>query len=337
MRLRDWAILLIFALAAACAPQDGGRSILNVSYDATREFYAAFNEEFVRSWREASGETILVNMSHGGSGKQARAVRDGLEADVVTLAVGADIDLIARDTGLVSLQWREKLPSGAAPYYSTIVFVVRDGNPKGVQDWDDLLESGVQVIVPNPKTSGGARWGYLAAWAWAKGASGGDEAAAQRRLVELFSNVPLLETSARGAVTTFAQRGIGDVLVTWESEARLVVHEFRSQHLQIVHPSISIRAEPTVAQVVGHSDRHGVSDVAQAYLSALFLSTGQRLAVRYGLRPAFPELVDPVALADFPSVEMVTIDDATFNGWDSAQDRHFSEGGTFDQVIAARK
>lgn len=337
MRILVWVLAAATGLAAACSPQPSGRSILNVSYDATREYFEVFNREFEDAWFRETGERIVVNMSHGGSGKQARAVRDGLEADVITLALGADLDLVARDAGALSEDWREELPAGGAPFFSTIVFVVREGNPNSVRDWGDLTRPGVQVVTSNPKTSGGARWAYLAAWAWADAQSGGREAETIARLSALFRNVPVLDTGARGAVTTFAQRALGDVLVTWESEALLIREEFGEQKFEIVYPSVTIRAEPVAAVARGHAERHGVADIAEAYAVALFSETGQRLAGRFGFRPSFPELVAVNERQYFPPVEMVSVDDPVFGGWGEAQLRHFAEGGSFDRVIGDEK
>lgn len=333
MRVPVWVIAIATGLVSACTPQPSARSILNVSYDATREYFEAFNQDFEGEWLRETGERIVVNMSHGGSGKQARAVRDGLEADVTTLALGADLDLIARDGGVLSESWRDELPARGVPFFSTIVFVVRRDNPKSVLDWSDLIRPGVQVITSNPKTSGGSRWAYLAAWAWAESQSNGSEAQTIGRLSALFGNVPVLDSGARGAVTTFAQRSLGDVLVTWESEALLIRREFSNQAFEIVYPSVTIRAEPVAAIAHGHADRHGVTDIAEAYAGALFSETGQRLAAQFGFRPSFPDLVAREEQAQFPSVEMVSVDDPIFGGWDEAQRRHFVQGGSFDRVV----
>lgn len=337
MRILLWVIAAATSLAGACSPPSSGRSILNVSYDATREYFEAFNRDFEDEWLRETGERIVVNMSHGGSGKQARAVRDGLEADVTTLALGADLDLIARDAGVLSPDWRAELPARGVPFFSTIVFVVREGNPKALRDWSDLTQPGVQVVTSNPKTSGGARWAYLAAWAWADAESGGNVNETIERLSALFRNVPVLDAGARGAVTTFAQRAIGDALVTWESEALLIRQEFGDQGFEIVYPSVTIRAEPVAAVARGHADRHGVRDIAEAYASALFSETGQSLASKFGFRPSFPDLADVEDRPRFPPVKMVSVDDPLFGGWDEAQRRHFMEGGSFDRVLGDRR
>jgi len=283
--------LATFAAAlalACCTPGSSGPALLNVSYDPTAEFYEEFNADFIAHWKAETGETVTVNMSHGGSGKQARAVADGLEADVVTLALQGDIDLIAEATKIIPADWRSRLPSNSAPYTSTIVFLVRAGNPKSIRDWGDLARPGVQVVTPNPKTSGGARWNYLAAWAWASRNKRGDEEKAREFVAAVYRNAPLLDTGARGSTTTFAQRGIGDVLITWENEAYLALAEFEADGFEIIYPSLSIRAEPPVALVDGNADSHGVRALAEAYLEYLYSPTGQRMAARHYFRPARP-------------------------------------------------
>jgi len=306
-------------------------TILNVSYDPTREFYQEFNEAFAEHWQQQTGEEITIQQSHGGAGKQARAVIDGLEAHVVTLALAYDIDEIAARSGWLPKNWQSRLPHNSSPYTSTIVFLVRKGNPKGIQDWGDLVKEDVQVITPNPKTSGGARWNYLAAWAWALRQPGGDDQKAQAFVAKLYQHVPVLDTGARGSTTTFVQRGIGDVLLAWENEAFLALEELGPDQFEIVVPSLSILAEPPVTLVDHVADKHGTREVAQAYLEYLYSPTGQALAAKHFYRPVAPEHADPADLERFPEVELITIDDA-FGGWQEAQSRHFADGGVFDQI-----
>jgi sulfate/thiosulfate transport system substrate-binding protein len=306
-------------------------TLLNVSYDPTREFYQAFNEAFAEHWKQETGEDVTIQMSHGGAGKQARAVIDGLEADVVTLALAYDIDEIAARTGWLPKDWQSRLPNNSAPYTSTIVFLVRKGNPKGIHDWGDLIKQDVQVITPNPKTSGGARWNYLAAWGWALAQPGGDDAKAQEFVAELYRHVPVLDTGARGSTTTFVQLGIGDVLLAWENEAFLALEELGPDEFEIVVPSLSIRAEPPVTLVDHVVDEHGTREVAEAYLEYLYSPTGQALAAKHYYRPVTPEHADPADLERFPEVELITIDEV-FGGWQQAQSRHFADGGVFDQI-----
>lgn len=302
--------------------------LLNVSYDPTREFYAEINEVFAANWKAKTGESLKIKQSHGGSGKQARSVIDGLKADVVTLALSGDIDVIAEKANLLPRDWQAKLPHNSAPYTSTIVLVVRKGNPKGIKDWDDLIRDGVKVITPNPKTSGGARWNYLAAWAYASQKYGGDDAKTREFLASLYRNVPVLDTGARGSTTTFAQRGVGDVFISWENEAHLIEKEFPGQ-TQIVIPSISILAEPPVALVEKNAKKRGTEELAKAYLEFLYTSEAQNIAGKHFYRPR-----DKAALAKwakiFPRINLVTISD--FGGWSKAQATHFANGGTFDQI-----
>ncbi|GAB3372425.1 sulfate ABC transporter substrate-binding protein [Lysobacter rhizosphaerae] len=305
--------------------------LLNVSYDPTRELYSEVDRAFAAQWKQETGETINVRASHGGSGKQARAVIDGLEADVVTLALAADIDAIADKGKLLPANWQSRLPHNSAPYTSTIVFLVRKGNPKGIKDWNDLARPGVAVITPNPKTSGGARWNYLAAWAWAS-REYRDGGKVVDYLTRVFKNVPVLDTGARGATTTFVERGIGDVLVAWESEALLTVSQPDTRgKFEVVVPSISIRAEPPVAWVDKNVAKHGTRKQAEAYLRFLYSPEGQRLAARHFYRPAEPDKVDAAELARFPKLPQVTIDEA-FGGWKKAQAEHFADGGFFDRI-----
>jgi sulfate transport system substrate-binding protein len=339
-KLHTRSIIAIAGLLLALSPFAPGRALadtdlLNVSYDPTRELYKDYNEAFAAYWKEKTGETVTVRMSHGGSGKQARAVIDGLAADVVTLALAYDIDVIAERTGLIPADWQTRLPNNSAPYTSTIVFLVRKGNPKGVHDWDDLIKPGVKVVTPNPKTSGGARWNYLAAWGHALRTSNGDEAKARDFVTALYRNVPVLDTGARGATTTFVQRGIGDVLLAWENEAFLAIDELGSGKFEIVVPSESIRAEPPVAVVEGNAGKHGTLKAAQAYLEYLYSPVGQKLAAKHYYRPALPEHVAAEDLKRFADVKQFTVDEV-FGGWKNAQAAHFADGGVFDQIYQAK-
>jgi sulfate/thiosulfate transport system substrate-binding protein len=330
---------MLFTAALAASAQFTGlgfafadTTLLNVSYDPTRDLYRAFNDAFAAHWKAQTGETVTIRTSHGGSGKQARAVIDGLDADVVTLALEADIDAIAEKSGKIPADWRGRLENNSAPYTSTIVFLVRKGNPKGIEDWGDLVKDGVQVITPNPKTSGGARWNYLAAWAWADEAFGGDEAKIKGYLADLYKRVPVLDTGARGSLTTFAQRQIGDVLLAWENEAYLAGAEFGAGEFDIVVPPSSILAEPPVALVDGNVDAKGTRAVAQAYLEYLYSVEGQRLAAKHFYRPARRDLVPAEELSALPDIKLVSIDDPLFGGWAKAQPKHFGDGGVFDQI-----
>ncbi len=325
-------ILLSLSFLAAVLPASLGAGevvLLNVSYDPTRELYTDFNKEFARSWREKTGETVVVRQSHGGSGKQARSVIDGLEADVVTLALAYDIDAIAEKGKLLAGDWQTRLPSNSSPYTSTIVFLVRKGNPKGIKDWDDLVKPGLRVITPNPKTSGGARWNYLAAWGHVL-RKGGDEAAAEDFVARLYKNVPVLDSGARGSTTTFVQRGIGDVLISWENEAFLAVKALGKDRVEVVVPSTSILAEPPVAIVDKVVDRKGTRKVAQAYLDSLYTSEGQEIAARNFYRPRLAAVAEKWK-HQFPPLELFTID-GLFGGWKKAQAKHFDDGGLFDKI-----
>jgi sulfate/thiosulfate transport system substrate-binding protein len=313
-------------------PASADTTLLNVSYDPTRELYREFNIAFAEHWQEKTGERVFVNQSHGGSGAQARAVIDGLAADVVTLAMQSDIDAIVRNSGKIEENWRERLPNNSAPYTSTMIFLVRKGNPKEIKDWDDLAEEGVQVITPNPKTSGAARWNYLAAWAWAHEHYDGDKEKIREFVGKIYRNVPILDTAARGSTTTFVQRGIGDVLIGWENEAFLALEELGPDQFEIVVPSISMLAEPTVAVVDANVDAKGTRKVAEAYLEYLYAPEGQRLAAKHYYRPYQMEHADPEDAARFPDVKLVTIDDPIFGGWAKVQPEHFGDGGTFDQI-----
>jgi len=303
--------------------------LLNVSYDPTREFYDDFNKQFIAYWKKKTGQDVSISQSHGGSGKQARAVIDGLKADVVTLALAYDIDVIAEKGKLLPQDWQSQLPNNSSPYTSTIVFLVHKGNPKHIKDWDDLIRSDVQVITPNPKTSGGARWNYLAAWAYAKDKFGGDEAKIKEFVGKLYKNVPVLDTGARGSTTTFVQRNIGDVLIAWENEAFLSEGESGKGQFEIVRPSISILAEPPVAVVEKNATRKGTTEVAKAYLQYLYTPEAQELAAKYYYRPSDPAVAAKYT-SRFPKMNTVTV--ADFGGWKDAQKKHFDDGGTFDQI-----
>ncbi|MDX3885597.1 MULTISPECIES: sulfate ABC transporter substrate-binding protein [Sphingomonadales] len=316
------------------APGDGV-VLLNVSYDPTRELYKEINAGFANHWKADHGQTVSFKMSHGGSGKQSRAIQDGLEADVATLALSYDIDAIAAaKPGLLDPAWRQRLPDNSAPYTSTIVFLVRKGNPKNIRDWNDLVKPGVKVITPNPKTGGGARWNFLAAWAYGRKA-GGSEAAAQDYVSKLLANVPVLDSGARGSTTTFVERNIGDVLITWENEAFLAQKEMGAGKFEIVVPSISILAEPSVAVVDGNVKKHGTAEVAKAYLEYLYTPEAQDVIARNFYRPRDPQVAARYA-ATFPTLNLVTID-KDFGGWKAAQAKYFADGGVFDTIFAKIK
>lgn len=307
-------------------------TLLNVSYDPTRELYKEYNQAFAAKWKADTGETLTIQQSHGGSGKQARAVIDGLEADVVTLALESDINAIVENGGKINPDWRKRLPHNSAPYTSAIVFLVRKGNPKGIHDWGDLVKDDVQIVTPNPKTSGGARWNYLAAWAWANKQFGGDETKIRAYVAELYKRAPVLDTGARGSLTTFAQRQIGDVLLAWENEAALAGAEFGEDAFDIVVPPSSILAEPPVAVVDANVDAKGTRKVAEAYLEYLYSDEGQKIAAKHFYRPSNPEVVPADILQKLPKLELVSIDDPIFGGWAKAQPYHFGDGGVFDQI-----
>ena len=309
-------------------------TLLNVSYDPTRELYKEINTEFAKKWKAETGEDITLRASHGGSGKQARSVIDGLDADVVTLALGYDIDAIA-EKGLTGKDWQKRLPHNASPYTSTIVFLVRKGNPKGIKDWNDLIKPGIAVITPNPKTSGGARWNYLAAWAYALKQPGGSDATAKDFVQKLYKNVPVLDSGARGATTTFTERGIGDVLIAWEDEALLAARVEGKDKFDVVVPSISILAEPPVAVVDKVADKKGTRKAAGAYLKFLYTPQGQEIGAKNFYRPTDPAVAKKHE-SEFPKVKLVTIDD-TFGGWQKAQKTHFADGGQFDQLYQPGK
>jgi sulfate/thiosulfate-binding protein len=325
------ATLATLALASCDKGPASEVTLLNVSYDPTRELYEDINQAFAAHWRATHGQTVHVSQSHGGSGRQARAVIDGLPADVVTLALAGDIDAIAEQGKLLPLNWEERLPNNSAPYYSTIVLLVRAGNPKNIRDWGDLIRKDVQVITPNPKTSGGARWNYLAAWAWAERQPGGNQDSAREFVRNLYRNVPVLDTGARGALTTFAQRNIGDVAISWENEAHLALREMAAHKLEIVVPSVSVLAEPSVAVVDKVVLRRGTRSVAQAYLEFLYSPEGQEIVAKNYYRPRNADIAAKYA-GQFAKVELVGIDH--FGGWKLAQKQHFSTGGVFEQITA---
>ncbi len=323
------AVALVLSAVHAQAGQ-GAVTLLNVSYDPTRELYQDFNAAFSRYWKAKTGADVMVNQSHGGSGKQARAVIDGLQADVVTLALAYDIDAISEKAALLPKNWQSRLPNNSSPYTSTIVFLVRKGNPKHIKDWDDLVRPGVSVITPNPKTSGGARWNYLAAWGYALRHNGNDESKAKDFVARLFKNVPVLDSGARGSTTTFVQRGIGDVLLAWENEAFLAINELGKDKFELVVPSLSILAEPPVSVVDKVANRHGTAAVAKAYLEYLYTAEGQEIAAQNYYRPRLKEVAAKYQ-SRFPRVELFTIDEV-FGGWQKAQKKHFDDGGVFDQI-----
>ena len=308
--------------------------LLNVSYDPTRELYQDFNKAFSAEWQKKTGKGVTIKQSHGGSGKQARSVVDGLQADVVTLALGYDVDAIA-DAGLIDQGWQKRLPNGSAPYTSTIVFLVRKGNPKGIKDWNDLVKPGVSIITPNPKTSGGARWNYLAAWGYALQKNKNSEAAAKEFITKLFKNVPVLDSGARGATTTFVERGIGDVFISWENEAILATRELGVGKFEIITPSVSILAEPTVAVVDKVAKSKGTTELAEAYLKHLYTPEGQEIAAKHYYRPRLAEVQKKYA-KQFPNVKLFTLGQY-FGDWRKAQKTHFADGGVFDQIYQPTK
>lgn len=337
------AITATAAILAGCGSEESSGSgetassaekepveILNVSYDPTRELYEEFNKEFAAHWKEETGQEVTIQQSHGGSGKQGRAVIDGLEADVVTLALAGDIDEVAANRDLIDEDWQTRLEDNSTPYTSTIVFLVRKDNPKGIKDWNDLAKEGVSVITPNPKTSGGARWNYLAAWAYADQQFNGDEAKIKEFVGNIYKNVEVLDTGARGSTTTFVERGIGDVLIAWENEAFLSLNELGKDEFEIVVPSISILAEPPVAVVDKIVEKKGTEEVAQAYLEYLYTETGQEIAAKNYYRPRNKEVLKKYA-DQFRDINLVTIND-DFGGWKKAQETHFNDGGTFDEI-----
>jgi len=337
-------LLLLAVTAAACGsktadapktePANEPVELLNVSYDPTRELYVAYNKLFSDYWQKKTGQTVTIKQSHGGSGKQSLSVVNGLKADVVTLALGYDVDAIQKE-GLIQEGWQKKFEDNSAPYTSTIVFLVRKGNPKGIHDWSDLVKDGIGVITPNPKTSGGARWNYLAAWGYALEQNGGDENKAKEFVAKLFKNVPVLDSGARGSTTTFVERGIGDVLLAWENEALLSTNELGKDKFEIVYPSLSILAEPPVAVVDKVVDEHGTREVAEQYLKYLYTPEAQDLVAKNFYRPILKDVADKYK-DQFPSLKLLTID-KDFGGWSAAQAKHFADGGLFDQIYAAGK
>ena len=337
MKSKQWlagfatATLVFIAVLGASQASAAEITLLNVSYDPTRELYVDYNAAFAKYWKAKTGDDVKINQSHGGSGKQARSVIDGLKADVVTLALAADIDAVASQGKLLPINWQSRLPDYSSPYTSTIVFLVRKGNPKGIRDWNDLVKPGVSVITPNPKTSGGARWNYLAAWAWALKQPGGNATTAREFVRKLYKNVPVLDTGARGSTTTFVQRGLGDVLIAWENEALLAIKQLGGDKLQLVVPTVSILAEPPVAVVDKVVLRRGTREVATAYLQYLYSKEGQDIVARNYYRPRDPDIAAKYANL-YPKLDLVTI--ADFGGWSKAQPEHFSEGGIFDQIYA---
>jgi sulfate transport system substrate-binding protein len=327
--LAAFLAVLTVAVAAPVSAKPKTTTLLNVSYDPTRELYQDFNAAFIKHWKETTGQDIAINQSHGGSGKQARAVIDGLDADVVTLALAYDIDSIHEKGNLLPKNWQERLPDNSSPYTSTIVFLVRSGNPKSIKDWDDLAKPGVSVITPNPKTSGGARWNYLAAWAYALHAFGGDQEKTKEFVQVIFKNVPVLDTGARGSTTTFVERGIGDVLIAWENEAYLAANELGHGKFEIVTPSLSILAEPPVTVVDKVAGRRKTSEAAQAYLKYLYSPEGQEIAAKHYYRPRRKDIADKHK-DKFADVKLVTIEE--FGGWQNVQKTHFADKGIFDQL-----
>ncbi len=325
-------IFLMTCLTFSAFPEE--IRLLNVSYDPTRELYQDYNLAFAKYWKEKKAGDVTIEQSHGGSGKQARAVIDGLEADVVTLALAYDVDQLHRHGDLIPVDWQKRLPENSAPYTSTIVFLVRKGNPKGIRDWDDLVKPGISVITPNPKTSGGARWNYLAAWGYALRHNNNDEVKAREYIAALLANVPVLDSGARGSTTTFVQRGIGDVLLAWENEAFLAIKELGPDKLDIVIPSLSILAEPTVSVVDQVVDKHGTREIATAYLEYLYSEEGQEIAARHYYRPR-SEAVARRYENQFPKIELFTLD-SVFGDWNKAQKVHFDDGGVFDQIYENR-
>jgi sulfate transport system substrate-binding protein len=326
-----WFALALIAVLMGSVAHAAGVTLLNVSYDPTRELYEDYNRAFAAYWKTKTGDTVRVNQSHGGSGKQARSVIDGLEADVVTLALAYDIDALAIQGGLIPANWQSRLPNNSAPYTSTIVFLVRKGNPRNIHDWGDLARPGIAVVTPSPKTSGGARWNYLAAWAWALKQPGGNDASAEAFVKKLYHNVPVLDSGARGATVTFVERGIGDVLLAWENEAYLAIKELGPGKFDIVAPSVSIVAEPPVCVVDQNVDQHGTRKVAEEYLKYLYSKQGQEIVAKHFYRPRDPAVATEYATRFANIPQLVTID-AVFGGWTRAQATHFADHGTFDKI-----
>jgi sulfate/thiosulfate transport system substrate-binding protein len=328
--MKTFLKILLLVLITGCT-QAKEIKLLNVSYDPTRELYTEYNAAFAKYWQAKTGDTVTISQSHGGSGKQAQSVINGLEADVVTLALAYDIDTISQQAKLLPTDWQKKFPDNSTPYTSTIVFLVRKGNPKGIKDWDDLLQTGVTIVTANPKTSGGARWAYLAAWSYALETYGHDEAKARDFVTQIYKRVPVLDSGARGSTVTFAQREIGDVLLAWENEAHLALKEFGADQFEIVTPSLSILAEPPVAVVDKNAKRHGTTEVAKAYLDYLYSDEGQEIAAKNFYRPRNQEIAKKYA-DNFTQLKLVTVDQE-FGGWTKAQQTHFADGGIFDQIF----
>lgn len=323
-------VATVLAAALTSAAYADSTRLLNVSYDPTRELYKDINTAFAADWKAKTGQTITIDMSHGGSGKQSRAIIDGLDADVATLALAYDIDVIAQKAKLIPAGWQKRLPENSSPYTSTIVFLVRKGNPWKVKDWSDLVKKNIQVITPNPKTSGGARWAYLAAWAWAEHRPGGNAEKAKQFVADLYRHVPVLDTGARGSTTTFVQRGIGDVLLSWENEAYLALDELGPDKFEIVYPSASILAEPPVTIIDNNVDRHGTRKLAEAYVKFLYTKKAQEIEAKNYYRPRDPQVAKAFA-KKFPALKLYTVD-KEFGGWQKAQQVHFADGGVFDQI-----
>ncbi len=330
--MKHFGFLMTAGLAATAMFAAGPVKLLNVSYDPTRELYESYNAAFAKYWKAKTGVDVQISQSHGGSGAQARSVIDGLQADIVTLGLAYDIDVIAQRAQLLPVDWQKRLPNGSTPYTSTIVFLVRKGNPKKIKDWDDLVKPGVAVITPNPKTSGGARWSYLAAWGYALKKNNGEDSKAQEFVTKVYKNVPVLDSGARGSTTTFVQRGIGDVLLSWENEAYLALNELGKDKFEVIAPSISILAEPPVSVVDKVALRHGTTEVAKAYLDYLYSDEGQEIAAKQFYRPRNQKIAAKYA-SQFPKIALFTIDD-TFGGWTKTQKRHFEDGGVFDKIYA---
>ena len=328
-----WSALVIFTAVKPAIAAD--ITLLNVSYDPTREFYKEFNQAFAKQWKATKGDNLIIRQSHGGSGAQARSVIDGLDADVVTLALAYDVDAIAEKAKAIDPNWQKRLTHNSAPYTSTIVFLVRKGNPKGIKDWDDLTRNDIKVITPNPKTSGGARWNHLAAWGYALDKFGNSEEKAREFVSKIYANVPVLDSGARGATNTFVQRGLGDVLIAWENEAILSINELGKDKFEIVVPSISILAEPSVSIVDKNVEKKGTKEVAHAYLEYLYSQEGQRIAAKHYYRPTNKEIAKE-SEATFPKLKLFTID-SVFKGWGEAQKKHFADGGEFDKIFASIK
>ncbi|MEK7413534.1 MAG: sulfate ABC transporter substrate-binding protein [Planctomycetota bacterium] len=330
MIARTAFVLASVLLVVSCGGTAKSVALLNLSFDPTRELYAAINPVFAADWKNKHGQDVIIDQSHAGSGKQARAVIDGVEADVVTLALAFDIDAIASKAKLLPADWQNRLPNQSTPYYSTIEFLVRKGNPKHISDWNDLVQPGIKVITPNPKTSGGARWNYLAAWGYALRHHDNDAAKAKEFVAKLYRNVPMLDTGARGSTTTFVKRQVGDVLLTWESEITLIRREFGADTFQVVNPSLSIKAEPPIAVIDKNTQRHGTEAVAKAYLEFLYTEAAQRIIVAHNYRPTLESVVTTTG-DQFAKIDLFTID-AVFGGWAKAQATHFADGGIFDQI-----